>query len=317
MNASSDESAQVRIVQSRKPSNLEIRKSIYSFRQVIAGKSSGPREVRKLMERQSVFRRISEFDAHKFIGGLWVQENEELLIRLLNSKIAARKLFIGPNIASENPKLSKLVLRSQFSKVIVPSWSMREILLERQLGYLPSQILIWFAGVNHEYWKPDEKVNKDLILVYQKGPESEYRVKAVETTLKKLNLPFVTIKYGQYRQRHYLSLLNESKFVIWVGHTETQGIAQFQAWSMNTPTLVSGLPKKRLNERDGFLASASPYLSKSTGLLAQGEQPSGEEILQMNKSLDSFSPRLWVRENATQELAVEKLVKIFHDELTN
>jgi len=309
--------AKVKIVQSRKLSLPEIRSSVYDFRQKMIGKSNGPREVRKLINYQSYFGRVGELKANKIVDSIWVPGNEELLMRLLRSNISAQKLFIGPNVAAEKPKLSELILRNVNSRVLVPSESMKDILLDRKLGYLPENLLIWFAGVDHKYWHPDVNANKHFVLVYQKGPDSEDRVKLVVESLRSLNLQFVIIKYGEYRQGEYLRLLNECKFVIWVGHTETQGIAQFQAWAMNVPTLVSGLPKKRLEERDGFMASAAPYLSSSTGILARKEQPSLEEITLMNESLENLSPRLWIIDNATQEIAISNLVKIFNEQITN
>ena len=308
---------QVEVVQSRKLSILEIRSIFYELRQKIAGKSNGPREVRDLIKQQSHFKKISEFKTSKSVSGLWVPENEELLIRLLRSKIPANRLFIGPNIAIEKPVLSELILRNSKTRVLVPSQSMKEILLRRELGYLPENILVWFAGVDHRYWNPVPITKKQFVLVYQKGPDSEERVKAVEESLQTLNLLSVKIIYGNYKQDEYLKLLNECKFVIWVGHTETQGIAQFQAWAMNVPTLVSGLPEKRIREHDGLVASAAPYLSGQTGVSAAGDHPTLEEISSMNESLASFSPRKWVIENATREISISNLVKIFDDNSEN
>ena len=304
--------AQVKIVQSRRFSFLEIRAFIYDFRQKLVGKSSGPQEVKKLIKLQNIFGKVNEFRAHKVIDSLWIPANEELLIRLLKSEILARRLFIGPNIAIEKPKLSELILQKTNSRVLVPSESMRDILLDRKLGYSSEHILIWFAGIDHNFWNPRANTEKRFVLVYQKGPDSEERVKKVEKSLLELNIPSVTIRYGQYRQCEYFDLLNQSKFVIWVGHTETQGIAQFQAWSMDVPTLVSGLPKSRLEEKDGKFASAAPYLSEQTGLLAKDEVPSFEEITLMINGLELFTPRAWIISNATQEIATSNLERILN-----
>jgi hypothetical protein len=309
--------ARVKIVKRRRFSVLEVKAVVYEFKQRVVGKSSGPREVRKLLRHQSSFGKVSEFNARKVVDSLWVPENEQLLIRLLKSKIPARRIFIGPNIATEKPKLSELILQNTNTRVLVPSMSMRDILLARNLGYSQDNILIWFAGVDHRLWNPKADINRDLVMIYQKGPNSEARVKLVEKSLRELNLPSVTIKYGEYRQSEYFKLLNRCKFVIWVGHTETQGIAQFQAWSMDVPTLISGLPKERLEEPDGLVASPAPYLSDNTGMIARLEQPSNEEIISMNESIQHFSPRLWVIENATQELAISNLAKAFDDQLAN
>ena len=309
--------AQVRIVQSRRFTFLEIRAFIYDFRQRLVGKSSGPQEVKNLIKQQSSFGKVRESQAHRVVDNLWIPANEELLTRVLESKVQAHRLFIGPNIAIEKPKLSELILQIPNSRVLVPSASMRDILLDRKLGYTSENILIWFAGVDQEFWKPTEGPEKNFVLVYQKGPDSEERVKIVEKSLLKLKIPSATLRYGEYRQGEYFRLLNKCKFVIWVGHTETQGIAQFQAWAMNVPTLVSGLPKRRLEERDGLMASAAPYLNEKTGILARREYPSLEEIMSMNNLFEDYSPRLWVTENATRELTISNLVKIFDDSIAN
>jgi hypothetical protein len=231
----------------------------------------------------------------------------------LKSNLRTRRSIIGPNIPIEKPELARLILQTGKCQVLVPSESMRQILLDRELGYVAKDILVWAAGVNHKYWVPSANNPKSIVLVYQKGPESQHRVDEVIQLLHALNLKTVLLKYGTYRQNQYLKLLNQSKFVIWVGHTETQGLAQFQAWSMDVPTLVSGLPKSRLEERDGKYASAAPYLSEKTGMLSSDQIPSFAEVSFMISSLDKFSPRSWVISNATQEIATSNLERILND----
>jgi hypothetical protein len=172
---------------------------------------------------------------------------------------------------------------------------------------------VWFSGVDTKYWCPREERESNLVLVYQKGPDSDLPSRKVIQILKEKGLAFELLTYGKYKQSTYLQLLQNAKFVIWIGHTETQGLAQFQAWSMNVPTLVSELDGKRLSEKDGVHASPSPFLNDSCGRQSALREISSGEIQNFIDDLNKFTPRKWILDNAEFWMRTEELMAISYE----
>ena len=110
-----------------------------------------------------------------------------------------------------------------------------------------------------------------------------------------------------------LSLLRKTKFAVFLINTESQGLAQFQAWSMDVPTLILAQAKYENSKTLGHIvpASSSPYLTASTGQFFD-ESDSFEAIRGFVNILNNFTPRRWVLANYSESSSAEEFKRIFH-----
>ena len=115
-----------------------------------------------------------------------------------------------------------------------------------------------------------------------------------------------------YKQVNYKSCLEKSKFLVWFGETESQSMAQFQAWAMDVPTLV--LRVEKLNDGESsYNASSSPYLNSETGEFFESDLPAYHVINSWLGGLNTFSPRNWILKDHTLINAKKRLEKIYED----
>ena len=121
------------------------------------------------------------------------------------------------------------------------------------------------------------------------------------------------IRLGKFNDGGYLvgkSSLEKSKFLVWFGETESQSMAQFQAWAMDVPTLVLRVEKYNDGE-SSYNASSSPYLNSETGEFFDSGLPSHNVINSWLDRLNTFSPRNWILKGHTLIYAKNKLEKIY------
>jgi hypothetical protein len=172
------------------------------------------------------------------------------------------------------------------------------------------------------YQKNLEVLNKDLIAVANTIEKLQSQknitiedIKLVQQYSKILEEKGFLVSqfvYGHYKQPHYKRELTRSKFMIWCGGTESQSIAQFQSWAMDVPTLV--LKKEIFIENlSQFKASSSPYLTDSTGTFFDSNSQPERVINSWLAKIHTFSPRKWLQDNYTIELAFMNLTKIFFE----
>lgn len=167
-------------------------------------------------------------------------------------------------------------------------------------------ICVWPVGVDHERWTPlntklDAKAGKALIYVKGRGAAA---LKSTEDTVKKSGIEYQEIFCGSHVPGDYKAKLEWCDFVVYLGYSETQGLALAQAWSMNRPTLVY--------EPDTVTElglEAAPYLTSETG--KRWKNIEELELLLLNMPV--FSPRKWVLEHQTNATAFGNFLRIVDD----
>jgi hypothetical protein len=214
-------------------------------------------------------------------------------------------LIVGPNV--EFHELDKRLLEKKFKTVryIVPSKWVVPVLSQR-LDTSESNVLVWPSGVNLKRWNPSG-AKSNHVLVYLKGTEDE-RSNAVIQYLQSASIKYSVVKYGEYSQRYFLNLLKKTKFAIWIGGTESQGIAIMECWAMNVPTFV--FRKDYYFDsmtQQNFKASAAPYLNEYSGRFSNSEEFNPIELERFISDLDSFKPRHYIVANFGADRAIKDL----------
>lgn len=182
---------------------------------------------------------------------------------------------------------------------------------------------VWPVGIDTEYFKPS-KTTKDLILIYNKM-RSQIDVNMVCSLLNKLREPYRVLTYGTYNESEYRTLLQRAKAMVWVGRSESQGIAFLEAMSMNVPMLVwdithfgnwEGKGKEKFNaEQLAFLsATAVPYFDLTCGIRVTSQEELESSLPNFIEQLNSFRPREYVVNNFSLSKQASALVSFFFSE---
>ncbi len=220
-----------------------------------------------------------------------------------------KKLIAGPNIVSYPEEANYIAASPEIDRYIQPSLWAKLWFLEVGSNF---RIAIWPAGVDSEYWKPNENQvagEKKNVLVYIKGAPREMAI-AVENLLRKYGWQPLCIHYGSYTVVQYKDALLKSKIAVFLGGTESQGIALAEAWAMDVPTLVYNTRKLFYRGRQFSMASFCPYLTDKTGIDWRELDELEGLIKAMPYYLDVFSPREWVLNNMTDEVCAKKMLDI-------
>lgn len=226
-------------------------------------------------------------------------------------------LYVGPNVFVAPRAFRDQLLSPQLAGVVVPSdWVAR--VYEEQIPELRGKLMPWAAGVDTKVWSPGGMRNQGArrCLIYSKGADPS-DVELCADDCRKLGWSVNLIQYGRYTPRSYLSKLRCSDVMVVLGGSESQGLALFEAWSVNVPTLVrrwvpkvqAGIPNPDALGELGRTCSA-PYLSRKTGSFWETREELGELLAASGHW--AYEPRNWVMERATSKLAADRYWNLLH-----
>ena len=192
--------------------------------------------------------------------------------------------------------------------ILAPSDWIVPVLTER-LNISYDHIKVWAAGIDHEKWNSNRFPRQNTIIYLKSNTTQELSV--IKEYLTSINRNCIIMKYGYYTEREFRKNLEISDSAIWLGETESQGIALLESWSMGVPTLV----RKRSTYFDpivkrNFEASAAPYLDSTCGQFSEYDSIQISDMFSFFSTIDQRDPRKFVIENFTNEIAVKKLISI-------
>ncbi|MBU0579716.1 MAG: hypothetical protein KKA19_00945 [Candidatus Margulisbacteria bacterium] len=212
-------------------------------------------------------------------------------------------LATGPNIVILPNEEKKILLNKNIDKIILPSLWTKDLFFKLCPELKNKDVIIWPAGVDIPK-KINIKRNIDF-LVLDKRKESRLLAN-VRSALKAKSVNYRVITYGKFSQKKYYTLLNNSKYLICLGRTESQGLALFEAWAYNVPTIV--YEEKTFNYKNitWDRASAAPYLHEKCGIFFKTDFKAALDKL-ANKS---FSPRAYCLKNYSDEIMTKQFLEI-------
>ncbi len=184
--------------------------------------------------------------------------------------------------------------------------------------------VIWPTGIDTEYFTPQNET-RDLTLVYNKM-RTHAEITAVCSQLTVLQEPYEVLTYGTYHEAEYRRLLNRAKAIIWVGRSESQGIALLEAMAMNVPVLVwdithfghwEGAGKERFTtEQLAWTgATAAPYFDSTCGIRITSKTELTAALTVFFANLPTYTPRNFVVENLSLARQASLLTSLFTTEL--
>lgn len=229
-----------------------------------------------------------------------------------------KRLYAGPNIAVLPIGVGEVLASPEIDGCIVPSEWVRKLYIS-YCKELNCKVLVWPAGVDTEFWKPDFFKNKSEvsqnILVYLKGDKSKDFFSNFNEKYNLSNFNFIIIKYGSYSPAYYKKKLSETDLMIVIGETESQGIAMVEAWSMNVATLVKYDNTWVGPDGRNHVASSSPYLTNETGVFFKNNDELYSLLQDWRLKKLSFSPRSWVVDNMSDEISSRNLLSLISSDV--
>jgi hypothetical protein len=132
----------------------------------------------------------------------------------------------------------------------------------------------------------------------------------IVVSLKKRNLHIETIVYGKYKQEDYFEKLKVSKAMLYLSHSESQGLALQEAWVRDVPTLVftRGYFAYGKHHFEATNISA-PYLNEKMGLFFT-EKNFEETLTTFLTTIDTFTPREYVVENLSDSVCAQHFTQL-------
>jgi len=219
------------------------------------------------------------------------------------------RLIAGPNLFATPKDYDCGAADKRIDALIFPSQWVVDLFVHH-IPDIKNKTFVWASGVDHNY-KLEENLEKRAILIYKKKcPAIIFDCVCKE--LERRGLKFEVIYYGNYRRNNYLSKLMSTKFMIFLQESETQGLAQFEAWASGVPTLVwnRGLWEfKGMSWRDKKISS--PYLSEEQcGIFFSGCDDFSAKLTEFIGKIATYSPREFIDNNFSNKRCAQKFLEI-------
>jgi hypothetical protein len=173
-----------------------------------------------------------------------------------------------------------------------------------------------FSGIDLREWPDTKGTKKDLdFLIYDKirwhrDVYDRDLVRPILEELRRRDLRFDVLRYGQYTFAQYRPLLAKSSGMIFLCEHETQGHAWQEALASNVPVLAwdQGFwldPMRPAFEAEPVPATSVPGFSAECGerFINAGDFPAKLELFMDRREL--YAPRKWVADERSLELSAK------------
>jgi hypothetical protein len=225
------------------------------------------------------------------------------------------KLVAGPNLVVHPNDNDNIIYDENIDIILQPSEWTKKFYEEsvpgptKNIVKVREKIKVWAAGVEDTF-EDLNGTNRNEIIIYQKNAPSEI-LETVEDTLREKKLPYAVVKYGSYKHSVFLNRLNNTKGLVFLSTSESQGITLNEAWIRNVPTLVWDRGFwQRNNITFHHLKISCPYLNDKTGLTFQNTVDFSEKFDRFLEQISSYRPREYSLENFTDKVTTRKYLDI-------
>ena len=282
-------------------------------RSLVSGRTTGPRKV-----AENLIKGLDELNYPYIINArldackrVWIHDDRKALEEVAKIKdvcvIAGPNLYVLPKEIPSHVDISD-ILYIQPSPWVIKFW--------QELGFDRSKIDAWPTGIDTNLFIPS-KDDKDIVLLYFKNRD-ESELEYAKNQLSLLNIRFKIIKYGSYKEEEYLEELKHTKYIIWIGSHESQGLALQEALSCNVPMIVwdaaDFIMKKSPNsfsENNFYEATSAYYFDNRCGVIIKEKELLRDNLLMMEKEFSRFSPREYILENLTTKKQAQDFINLF------
>ena len=243
------------------------------------------------LKQRNVNFRFNDFNQNYLYSTVFVFSDLECLRWAIEQKKKGlvKKLIAGPFI-STLPFDNHYILDSEFIDELLFASSWLPNIFYKTYKHKNRPYKIWSAGIDHLFWVPDQKIIKDQYLIYIKSDHFNISTE-IANQMKNKNIKFNILRYGSYNKEQYKVELQKSMGVIFISPSETQGLASFEAWSCDIPTLHWN-PEIMIYLGETYEpASSCPYLDDTLGSSFKTTQEFSQKFDDFQRRLDYFSPR--------------------------
>lgn len=225
------------------------------------------------------------------------------------------RLVAGPNLVTTPLELNRILCAPEIDVVVTPCRWVSEWYVSLA-SELEGRVTEWAVGIDTDYWSPDRAGadgTKKQWLIYDKTDGGKKELNAVRSELERRGLPYDVIVYGEYSPEYYRRMLRRSIAMVVLSPSESQGLAQFEAWSCDVPTLI--WDRRRIEWMgmvfDGNSASSSPYLDVKCGMRFRGEDDLSSILEQFIENIGDFTARDYVLQNFSLEKTAQNYIDMF------
>jgi hypothetical protein len=224
--------------------------------------------------------------------------------------IDCSQLIAGPNLVIHPYDCNKILLNPSISTILEPSlWTANFIATEAP--EIKQKIVIWPAGVEIPPMNPKAEKLID-ILVYLKNPCDVLTTETILSILANNKLTYKVLYYGSFNQSDYFKLLEKSKALLYVSHSESQGIALLEAWARDVPTLVYNRGYYFYNNRRHDDENISgPYVTSECGMFFN-DTNLDQSLQEFMSNLSRFSARNYAQINFSDTTTTTALLSIIY-----
>jgi len=233
----------------------------------------------------------------------------KLVLRQRKRK-SVNKIICGPNVFHSLMSGYADSLKELNATILTPSnWVAANY--KKQAIELEQQIKVWPCGVDENEWIPvSNSLSYNYIVIYRKQDDfDDAFIASILSYLRENNIKVVIVEYGQYSINDWKAQLNSAICVVYLtSFTESQGIAQFEAWSMDVPIFVYRVTQCVVDGWDYSGANSSPYLDRQSGAFWSNLSCLLKLLSDLLNKNKEYSPRRYILENHTRRLKTEELI---------
>jgi hypothetical protein len=252
---------------------------------------------------------------------LWIHDDITALQSLatLDKNI---KVIVGPNLFVMPRNIYPTIDLSRVVYLAPSDWAGQ---MWKDFGFDRCPLDVWPTGIDTKAHIPhiSSPMAKKSVLIYfkQRLPEE---LEMVHNILDRKKIPYRTIIYGHYRHKDYVKILESTRYIVWVGRQESQGIALEEALAMNIPILVwdvsrvgHWLASKREMayftepENDYTNTTTAPYFDQTCGIKVRNVQEVEKAIDRMESSWQTYRPREFILRNLSLEKQARDFVNLY------
>lgn len=287
---------------------------------VISNKPSGPQKVvRNLIKGLDIIKYpyVINHDLNS-CKRLWIHDDTYALSKL-NSINPDTKVIIGPNLYVLPRDIPSTTDMRRCLYIHPSPWAVN---FWRYLGFNKCNMDYWPTGIDTETHRPFNTI-RDTVLVYFKQRYHE-ELNNVVFELKKRNINYKVIEYGKYKHQDYLINLKRTKYIVWIGRQETQGIALEEALSMNIPIIVFDVSRfghwhtahkdmKKFNDFENAYpdATSAYYFDKSCGEKTRDIKMVPHLIEKMEEDFLKYHPREYITKNLNLKKQAVEFINLY------
>ena len=222
------------------------------------------------------------------------------------------RLVAGPNLVIDPLDCDSILLSKEIDVVVTPSRWPTDYFLSKAPS-LSTKIREWACGVDTDLWTPSPEIGSQWLIYDKTDDRSKAILGGVKQALDRESISYEIIRYGDYNQSEYLDKLHRSAAMVFLSNSESQGLALFEAWSCNVPTLVYDRRYWEYEGRSFHSECIIPYVNDINGVRFETINDIDRSLSSFQDGIDrnGFHPRDFVLSKYTLEKAARAYLELF------